>query len=122
MKQQVHVTVVVDRDDQTGAVMSSHYLASKTHEEEVLRWPSGGMEQIGFALLVEAVRREAMLDVILCLSREQGLLQRYQGDPQSVVQEIKPGMIEALHNLIDRLAEGALKEALDCAAEEFTPK
>ena len=69
------IEVEVCRDKQ-GMVFSSHRLQGVEDRQVAMSWPTGGLEQVCFALLVEAVRREALLGIITVMSGEPEVLQR----------------------------------------------
>lgn len=61
--------VVTKRDD--GSIRSSVHPLSPQDREVFMGWETGGMQQTCMALLVEAVRREALMAVLVRLSRSQ---------------------------------------------------
>lgn len=67
--------VLVIRDD-VGRVYSKHQLQDDADAQVALGWPSSGIEQIGFALLTEAARREALLQMLMLESSQPAKLAR----------------------------------------------
>ena len=63
------VVVVTKRED--GSIRSAVHPLSAQDREVFMGWETGGMQQTCMALLVEAVRREALMAVLVRLSRSQ---------------------------------------------------
>lgn len=63
------VVVVSKRED--GSIRSAVHPLSAQDREVFMGWETGGMQQTCMALLVEAVRREALMAVLVRLSRSQ---------------------------------------------------
>jgi len=63
------VVVVSKRGD--GSIRSAVHPLSAQDREVFMGWETGGMQQTCMALLVEAVRREALMAVLVRLSRSQ---------------------------------------------------
>ena len=109
--------VVVLRERSTGRVYSTHRAQAESDEQVALSWPSGGLEQAAYALLAEAIRREAVLDVILEASRDPGLKARYQeASPEgrkAVASRLSSLLRESMSRTTARLSEAALQGALE---------
>lgn len=56
--------------DEFGRVFSAHQLQDELDRQTVMTWPGGGQEAVAFALLLEAARREAILGIILKMSKD----------------------------------------------------
>ena len=119
-------TVILEvsvRRDKYGRVVSAH--APQDAEDQALleSWPSGGMEQVAFALLSEAVRREALLDVLLNASHNPNFLSAWQEmseDGKKIyIQKLTHDVQDSMNVVIGRLAGSALRTALDLVS---TPK
>jgi hypothetical protein len=95
----VKVEVEVCRDE-FGRVYTLHRLQDETDRETVMKWPSGGQEQIAFALLLEAVRREAVLGVLLELTKDKEFLSQLDGLPNKG--EVLTGLAERVQTQMDR--------------------
>ena len=63
------VVSVFKRED--GSIRSAVHPLSAQDREVFMGWETGGMQQTCMALLVEAVRREALMAVLVRLSRSQ---------------------------------------------------
>jgi len=109
------VEVEVCRDAE-GRVFSSHGLQSDEDVQIALSWPSGGQEQVGFALLTEAVRREALLEILLVLSKDESFPQRFAGmsfeEKEAQVADLTARLRVQMDNVVARLAKGAIEEAI----------
>lgn len=114
----VAVEVLVRRDEH-GRVISAHDLQSDEGRGIVAGWPSGGMEQVAFALLVEAVKREAVLDVLLRASHDPSFLGRWKSagseEREPLLQEMVKALRVGMAGTVARVAETAVRGALEQA-------
>lgn len=112
----VAVEVLVRRDEH-GRVISAHDLQTDEGREIVVGWPSGGMEQVAFALLVEAVKREALLDVILRASHDSNFVEKWKSlgadEREPLIQEMVKALRVGMAGTVARVAETALRGALE---------
>jgi hypothetical protein len=69
--------------DNEGQVFSIHELAPED-EEICSTMHSRGLEQIAFGLVVESIRREVFLEVLLRQSKDEGFLERYSSGTDEV--------------------------------------
>jgi len=111
----VHILLEVCQDRQ-GRVFSAHRPAERADEELALSWRSGGMEQTAFALLTEAARREAVLEILLLASNKPDLFKRLQEaegeERESLITDLTRRLEFQLQETITKLSEGAVEEAL----------
>ena len=123
MSQVLKVVVTVLRDGRNG-VGSSHDFASEEDRRVAMSWPSGGLEQVAFALLSEAVRREALLDVLLLLSEDPGYRERLVGmgaeDREREVVRLECLVREQITTIAKIVTKGAVSEALQVVLDEGT--
>lgn len=109
--------VLVRRDKTTGRVYSTHRPQSEFDEKLLLTWPSGGLEQATFALLVEAVRKEALLSVILDASKDPNWLARFRGanpeERKAAITRLSAILNQGVGKTLARISEAALQEALE---------
>jgi hypothetical protein len=82
--------------DSSGRVWSYHDYQSREDEETALRFPYAGTQQIAYALLTEAYRREVFVDALVELTKNPLYLEAYRN-----------GDSEARKHIEDRLAEGS---------------
>lgn len=115
-----HDVVVIEvlvRRDQHGRVLSEHRLQDDGDRQVVDTWPSGGMEQVAFALLTEAVRREALLDVILKATHQPEIREIWTNASEEMkgqlTHELTRAVQESMSGVISRLAGSASRTALD---------
>jgi len=108
------VEVHVYRDEQ-GRVFSRHQLQNDTDDETAMSWPGGGQGTIAFGLLLEAIRREAMLELLLQMTHDPGSIQRLQTLPEDKRGEAFEQMARLLrlqmNKTIAKVARGAVEEA-----------
>lgn len=113
------VSLILDVvQDPSGRVFSAHRLESPQDHETILQWSGGGLEQVAYALLVEAARREAVLGLLLMLSKEPQLLTALQASPerhQAVVETMAQALRSQFDKTLTRIAESVSKEALRTA-------
>lgn len=115
-----HDVVVIEvhvRRDANGRVLSAHAPQDTADQETLLSWPSGGMEQVGFALLAEATRREAMIDVLLQASKDPAFLPWWrsagEAERDAALAKMARGMRASMDEVVRRIADGALRAALE---------
>jgi hypothetical protein len=115
-----HEVVVIEvriRRDAHGRVVSNHFPQDETDLSILEGWPSGGMEQVAFALLTEAVRREALLDVILQASADVSAVRRWRNGTEEERGLILDNLTRVVRSGMDggvgRIAASALRSALD---------
>lgn len=113
----VVLEVLVRRDKSSGRVYSTHRPQSESDEKLLLSWPSGGLEQATFALLVEAVRKEAVLNVILDASKDPDWLHRFRSatpeDRKAAIRRLAAILRQSIGKTLERISEAALQEALE---------
>lgn len=88
-----------------GAILSSLRFPSPADQETLLSWPTGGMHQSGTALLIEGLRREALLQILVHMSKGR--------EPEALTpQELEEGVrLQALH-LMEEALRGIVEEEL----------
>lgn len=104
-----------------GAVYTQHFLA-----EEDSKWASalrsGGEEQIAFALLCEAVRREAFLETLIEGGKDENYIRRYgEGDEEvraKMEKELEQRILSHMLRTVHRLAADKAKEVLKIISRE----
>lgn len=104
------VEVHVHRDEH-GRVHSNRRLRGESDQQVALSWPSGGMEQVAFALLVEAMRQEALLQILIKESQEPGFIARLTASKAEVDAEVallRKALENQMATLVPRLAESAV--------------
>jgi hypothetical protein len=103
--------------DQHGRIYSMHQLQDELDHTTAMQWRTGGQEQTAFALLVEATRREALLSLLVRLTKDPDVAAKVasmtEEERQAWVAEVSAGMQEQMANSIRRLADAAVMEALD---------
>ncbi len=110
------ISLIVDLcQDNTGRVFSAHRLQEPLDYTTAMSWPGGGQEQVAFGLLVEAARREAVLGLILMLSKDPELLNALKAS-EARQEELLASMSSAIQaqfaRTLQRIAGAVAKEAL----------
>lgn len=113
---------VLLRRDAHGRVYTEHHLQDAVDHEVVLRWPSGGLEQVAFALLVEAVRREAVLDLALQISQEPSFLRNLAAATDDERAAAIGRMADALRATVQQTVARVARAAILDALQQFDPK
>lgn len=112
---EIVIEVRIRRDD-FGRVSSIHDLRGEEDRKTALSWPSGGLNEVAFALLAEAVKREAIVDVGLQATHDPDFLRKWQVADESGKASIEADIIKALRvgmaGTVSRLAENAIRGAL----------
>lgn len=116
------VEVEVCRVHHTGHVFSTHHLQDQVDNSVVMAWPGGGQEQVAFALLTEAVRREAILEFLVQMSHDPEWLPTLQAmsdeERDTKFKELGVSLTKVVQNIVDGIAENCVREAYG----QFTPK
>ena len=110
----LHLVVEVCQDSQ-GRVFSAHRPEEQDDSDMALSWKSGGLEQAAFALLTEAVRREASLQAIMLKSKPDLFtrLEEADGDErEKLVEDLRKRLEFQLQEVITRMSREAVEEAL----------
>lgn len=97
-----------------GHVFSHHFVQDEHDETTIQEMASSGQEQIGFALLTEAIRQEAFVQALLKLQGNAAFLDMLRGMPDisPVIQELTSTVAEVLVRQIPNMAMGAVEEVL----------
>lgn len=119
MRETVILEVHIQREH-SGAVYSKHVPRDASDLDVLRTWPTEGIPEVAFALLTEAVRREAVLDAILWVGSHPENRQRWrEGDQQeAILADLSPRLCEVIRQTTCRLSATALREALDQVTKE----
>lgn len=118
----VIVMEVLLRRDKQGRVYSAHQLQDNEDQTIALTWPSGGLEQAAFGLLVEASRREAILDILLQMQQDPSFIRNWVNASEQERTESAHRMAQALEaSMRQTIGRLALPVILDAMAL-LTPK
>jgi len=102
--------------DEHHRVFSMHQLQGPLDIETALKWPSGGQEQVAYALLTETLRREALLGMLVRMSKEPTLPARLltmtEEERGVVTAEMTERLKAQINSVMDRLATAAVHEAM----------
>ena len=116
----LHVVVEVCRDEH-GRVYSAHRLGDELDEQTAMSWPGGGLNEAAFALLTEAVRREALVEFLVRMTHDPELIKRLCAMPEAEREDELRRSAKALHRQLRRtmagLSEAAVREAFAVVSE-----
>ena len=103
--------------DETGRVWSSNSFQGSEDEQTALKMPQGGTEQVAYALLTEALRREVFVDALVHLSRDPQFLVHYvAGDPETreeMEEHLTRAAREVMFTTMEKMGTAPAKEVLD---------
>lgn len=106
----------------SGQLYALHRPQSQEDEQVLLSWPTGGQEQAAIGLLLEAVKREAILDILLKESQSPGwaqdLLQKEGAGQTDILQDLSARLLQLFGKTIRDVAPGAFKDALQALNPE----
>lgn len=102
--------------DGHGRVFSNHHLQDEKDQQVAMSWPSCGMEQVAFALLLEAVRRESLLCVLALMSQDpealNRLMQMSETERAVWIQEMAAKVQQQIASVSERLVENAVQNTV----------
>ena len=61
-----------------GHVFSNHKASTELDDQTITTFPSNGIEQIAFGLLMEAVRRETFITALVSLNQKEDYIEQYR--------------------------------------------
>jgi len=103
--------------DNTGRVWSGNSFPTSEDEEAALSMPQGGSEQIAFALLTEALRREIFVDALVHLSdNSQFLVDYLAGGPETraeMEEHLAQSAREVMFNTMEKMGTTPAQEVLE---------
>ena len=102
--------------DKHGRVWSRHDFQSQEDAETAQGMPQAGIQQMAFALLTEAIRRESFVDLMVEMSKGTGFEDRYRkASPEqreAMVMEMATSTIKAMNGSLRKMALGVTQETL----------
>jgi hypothetical protein len=99
--------------DEMKQVYSSHKPLTGEDQELAMTWPGGGQEHIGFALLVEAARREAILSMLINMTNKPGFIASLAGLSEEKRQERLAEMALVLRHTMNSTLEGIAQQVVE---------
>jgi hypothetical protein len=98
-------------------VFSDHEPEEEVDSQTAMKLPSGGLRQTSYALFTEAMRKEALYEVLLKLQNDPQFERRVaQADPteqERIEREIGLVVMETLIREIQKNAQATVREALE---------
>lgn len=102
--------------DNTGNVFSVHGIQDEEDQNVLQSMPSGGLEQICYGLLCEAIRREAFLEAIVNHNEDSDYVFKYiDGNEEhrhKVESDLSRSIVDMLTKTIIKMAPAAAREIL----------
>lgn len=85
-----------------GFVFSNHRPATDEDEKTATTFPNGGLEQIAFALLMEAVRRETFILSMVKMTGDKEYLNKYLEADEEKKMEIETELAENVREVLQK--------------------
>jgi len=102
--------------DQYGRVWSRHDFQGQADAETAQGMPQSGIQQVAFALLTEAIRRESYVDLIVEIGKDPGFEKRYRGatpeQREAIVLDLAGSTIKIVNGSLRKMALGITQEIL----------
>jgi len=97
-----------------GQVFSAHKLQDQDDHKVAMSMSSGGIQESAFALLQEALRREANLQSLICLGSRPGFKESLQGNSkEEVVEELAASLTKIITDQTSKLAKPVVQEMIE---------
>ena len=106
---EVRVMVCRDKFDQD---WSYHEMATPQDQEIVLKWPTGGTRHVAEALLIESLRRHAILLLLREASRDPAYLGNLPTLEAEVVEKLGLTLQEEVTRIVSGVCEAAVRDAI----------
>lgn len=104
-----------------GYVFSNHKPSSDEDQQTASTFPNGGLEQIAFALLMEAVRRETFIGAMINMTKNKKYLEEYFSSDEEKRMEIETELAQSVREIlqknINQMSFPTAKEILFMMAE-----
>lgn len=113
---EVHV-----RKDRAGKVHSVRALQDETdHATTEKMEGSHGMQEAAWALLMESVRAELILQILVKLTKDPAYKERLMsGNEEELIQEMKESLLAHMHRGLEEIVPPLTKEALESVRTGF---
>jgi hypothetical protein len=112
----VAVIEVMVCQSKPGAVFSAHTVQSPEDQALLMTWPGGGQRQVAHALLVEALRREAVVGLLIRMTKDpqylEGLTQLTAEQLDAEMNLLARAMLETAGKTSHTLAKDIIREAV----------
>jgi len=112
----VAVIEVLVCQSKPGAVFSAHTVQGPEDQAVLMTWPSGGQRQVAHALLVEALRREAVVGLLVKMTKDPEYLERLQGmgadQEDAELELLARAMLETAGKASHTIAKDIIREAV----------
>ena len=106
-----------------GSLWSMHDVQSQEDAQIARKWPSGGVQQIAHALLLESIRREAFASSLVKEMNNPGFLAGWakasRESKQTIEDEIVRSVREVMGKTTEKIGEGCVREVLEMLAGQL---
>ena len=114
-----HDVIVIEVEicrDEFGRVYSAHNLQGEGDGTVSMTWPGGGQREVAHALLTEALRREAVVSVLVRLTQDEEYLAKLQAmteeERDAEVEKLGTALLKSVGGTAHRMAKGIVQDAL----------
>jgi len=108
--------------DTDGRIWSVHQFKSATEEQKPRHWPGGGVRQLAYAFLTEALRREAFASIMVEMSKDNGFLKNFkEADAEKktmMVAKLSLSSQAVLSNSSLKMGDGVAREILEMLSSQ----
>lgn len=108
-----------------GHVFSTHKMLTKEDEKTCASFPSGGVEQIAFGLLMEAVRREAYIAALIRLTNNPLFLKEFSQstneEKAALALKLSKETTDILHKNIGTMVLPSVQEIMEMLTNQLSP-
>ena len=109
-------------EDKDGRIWSQQTFETSVDEEVACTLPSGGARQIAQALLLEALRREVFVDILVELSKGEGYITKYieasDEERQEIEQAVAGAAAKVVAGLLPKMLPAVAREMLEMVAAQ----
>jgi len=118
----IHIEVLVCKD-KYDRVFSTHALHSPMDEQVARMWKSGATQQVAFALLTEALRREAVVGLLVKLTDNPKYLIDFLAMPQeqrdAELEAMSVAMLGTVGKTAHQMARDIVREAVENVVQDI---
>lgn len=100
-------------------IYTAHTLQGELDRKTAAGWPGGGMEEFSYALLLEGLRRESLLEMLIMLRKDPTFVVRLSAAPETqdqAIRDLARLLVRQVTSLAESVAEDCVREALAAVA------
>lgn len=109
-------------EDKDGRVWSQQAFQTAEDEEVACTLSGGGTRQVAHALLLEALRREVFVDILVELSKGEGYIERYikatDEDRNEIERELAEATTKIMTGMLPKMLPSVAREMVEMVAAQ----